>query len=170
MFWLSMLSVNRRCFQFVSLSVSRFINLLDSALPHLVPAWDYSLGTFNHIKVSRPKVFNMSFMVCAQQQALTRAYACAWLRCLFWFWIPVFIKTSSWYIPKYPVYFLWATTNILKRLIQAFMIKRHLVCLFFVCFFITCVFWCPLEHKAVLAAVQAPLSPHHSVPERLGDQ
>uniref|UniRef100_A0A3Q4HB06 HECT domain containing 3 n=1 Tax=Neolamprologus brichardi TaxID=32507 RepID=A0A3Q4HB06_NEOBR len=27
-----------------------FINLLDSALPHLVPAWDYSLGTFNQIK------------------------------------------------------------------------------------------------------------------------
>lgn len=105
-----MLSVNRRCFQFVSLSVCRFINLLDSALPHLVPAWDYSLGTFNQIKVSRPKAFNMSFMICAQQQA------------------------------------------------------------FFMCFFITCVFWCPLEHKAVLAAVQAPLSPHHSVPERLGDQ
>ena len=32
----------------------RFISLLDALLPHLVPAWDYSLGTFNHIKVSPP--------------------------------------------------------------------------------------------------------------------
>lgn len=32
--------------------VCRFITLLDSLLPHMVPAWDYSLGTFNQIKVS----------------------------------------------------------------------------------------------------------------------
>ncbi|XP_077415673.1 E3 ubiquitin-protein ligase HECTD3 isoform X1 [Vanacampus margaritifer] len=30
--------------------IQRFISLLDSVLPHFVPAWDYSLGTFNHIK------------------------------------------------------------------------------------------------------------------------
>lgn len=33
-----------------ALVIQRFINLLDSTLPHLVPAWDYSLGTFNQIK------------------------------------------------------------------------------------------------------------------------
>ncbi|XP_060753941.1 E3 ubiquitin-protein ligase HECTD3 isoform X2 [Neoarius graeffei] len=32
------------------LVILRFITVLDSLLPHLVPAWDYSLGTFNHIK------------------------------------------------------------------------------------------------------------------------
>nr|XP_015210635.1 PREDICTED: E3 ubiquitin-protein ligase HECTD3 [Lepisosteus oculatus] len=30
--------------------IQRFISLLDSLLPHLVPAWDYTLGTFNHLK------------------------------------------------------------------------------------------------------------------------
>ncbi|XP_046882909.1 E3 ubiquitin-protein ligase HECTD3-like [Hypomesus transpacificus] len=33
-----------------ALIIQRFISLLDSLLPHLVPAWDYSLGTFNQIK------------------------------------------------------------------------------------------------------------------------
>lgn len=33
-----------------ALVIQRFMVLLDSVLPHLVPAWDYSLGTFNHIK------------------------------------------------------------------------------------------------------------------------
>lgn len=33
-----------------ALVIQRFICLLDSVLPHLVPAWDYSLGTFNQIK------------------------------------------------------------------------------------------------------------------------
>ncbi|XP_057189975.1 E3 ubiquitin-protein ligase HECTD3 isoform X2 [Triplophysa rosa] len=33
-----------------ALVIQRFITLLDSLLPHMVPAWDYSLGTFNHIK------------------------------------------------------------------------------------------------------------------------
>ncbi|XP_033838136.1 E3 ubiquitin-protein ligase HECTD3 isoform X1 [Periophthalmus magnuspinnatus] len=33
-----------------ALVIQRFMILLDSVLPHLVPAWDYSLGTFNHIK------------------------------------------------------------------------------------------------------------------------
>uniref|UniRef100_A0AAR2K6C5 HECT domain-containing protein n=1 Tax=Pygocentrus nattereri TaxID=42514 RepID=A0AAR2K6C5_PYGNA len=33
-----------------ALVILRFISLLDSLLPHLVPAWDYSLGTFNQIK------------------------------------------------------------------------------------------------------------------------
>uniref|UniRef100_A0A8C9SD30 HECT domain containing 3 n=1 Tax=Scleropages formosus TaxID=113540 RepID=A0A8C9SD30_SCLFO len=33
-----------------ALVTQRFISLLDSLLPHLVPAWDYSLGTFNQIK------------------------------------------------------------------------------------------------------------------------
>ncbi|XP_063075071.1 E3 ubiquitin-protein ligase HECTD3 [Engraulis encrasicolus] len=33
-----------------ALVIQRFISLLDSLLPHLVPAWDYSLGTFNQIK------------------------------------------------------------------------------------------------------------------------
>ncbi|XP_031150221.1 E3 ubiquitin-protein ligase HECTD3 [Sander lucioperca] len=33
-----------------ALIIQRFICLLDSVLPHLVPAWDYSLGTFNQIK------------------------------------------------------------------------------------------------------------------------
>ncbi|KAG7283406.1 hypothetical protein CRUP_031459 [Coryphaenoides rupestris] len=33
-----------------ALVIQRFISLLDNLLPHLVPAWDYSLGTFNHIK------------------------------------------------------------------------------------------------------------------------
>uniref|UniRef100_A0A8C1Z9A6 HECT domain containing 3 n=1 Tax=Cyprinus carpio TaxID=7962 RepID=A0A8C1Z9A6_CYPCA len=32
------------------LVIQRFITLLDSLLPHMVPAWDYSLGTFNQIK------------------------------------------------------------------------------------------------------------------------
>lgn len=36
---------------FFHAALCRFISLLDSVLPHLVPAWDYSLGTFNHIKV-----------------------------------------------------------------------------------------------------------------------
>uniref|UniRef100_A0A4W5K3Y1 HECT domain containing 3 n=1 Tax=Hucho hucho TaxID=62062 RepID=A0A4W5K3Y1_9TELE len=36
------------------LCVLRFISLLDSLLPHLVPAWDYSLATFNHIKSIKP--------------------------------------------------------------------------------------------------------------------
>uniref|UniRef100_A0A672RJN0 E3 ubiquitin-protein ligase HECTD3-like n=1 Tax=Sinocyclocheilus grahami TaxID=75366 RepID=A0A672RJN0_SINGR len=35
-----------------ALVIQRFITLLDSLLPHMVPAWDYSLGTFNQIKVS----------------------------------------------------------------------------------------------------------------------
>lgn len=39
--------------QTLCLSLLRFICLLDSVLSHVVPAWDYSLGTFNHIKVSR---------------------------------------------------------------------------------------------------------------------
>uniref|UniRef100_A0A1A8KF71 HECT domain containing 3 n=1 Tax=Nothobranchius kuhntae TaxID=321403 RepID=A0A1A8KF71_NOTKU len=30
--------------------LQRFIVLLDNVLPHLVPAWDYSLGTFNQVK------------------------------------------------------------------------------------------------------------------------
>uniref|UniRef100_A0AAY4BE85 HECT domain containing 3 n=1 Tax=Denticeps clupeoides TaxID=299321 RepID=A0AAY4BE85_9TELE len=34
-----------------ALVIQRFISLLDSLLPHLVPAWDYSLGTFNQLKV-----------------------------------------------------------------------------------------------------------------------
>ncbi|XP_028832345.1 E3 ubiquitin-protein ligase HECTD3 isoform X2 [Denticeps clupeoides] len=33
-----------------ALVIQRFISLLDSLLPHLVPAWDYSLGTFNQLK------------------------------------------------------------------------------------------------------------------------
>ncbi|KAI5610538.1 E3 ubiquitin-protein ligase HECTD3 isoform X1, partial [Silurus asotus] len=33
-----------------TLLILRFITVLDSLLPHLVPAWDYSLGTFNQIK------------------------------------------------------------------------------------------------------------------------
>lgn len=33
-----------------ALVIQRFISLLDSLLPHLVPAWDYSLGTFNQVK------------------------------------------------------------------------------------------------------------------------
>lgn len=33
-----------------ALVIQRFMVLLDGVLPHLVPAWDYSLGTFNHIK------------------------------------------------------------------------------------------------------------------------
>uniref|UniRef100_A0A673K6P0 E3 ubiquitin-protein ligase HECTD3-like n=1 Tax=Sinocyclocheilus rhinocerous TaxID=307959 RepID=A0A673K6P0_9TELE len=33
-----------------ALVIQRFITLLDSLLPHMVPAWDYSLGTFNQIK------------------------------------------------------------------------------------------------------------------------
>ncbi|TKS79447.1 E3 ubiquitin-protein ligase HECTD3 [Collichthys lucidus] len=33
-----------------ALVIQRFIILLDSVLPHLIPAWDYSLGTFNQIK------------------------------------------------------------------------------------------------------------------------
>ncbi|XP_026994813.1 E3 ubiquitin-protein ligase HECTD3 isoform X1 [Tachysurus fulvidraco] len=32
------------------LVILRFITVLDCLLPHLVPAWDYSLGTFNQIK------------------------------------------------------------------------------------------------------------------------
>ncbi|XP_062872482.1 E3 ubiquitin-protein ligase HECTD3 [Trichomycterus rosablanca] len=32
------------------LVILRFISLLDGLLPYLVPAWDYSLGTFNQIK------------------------------------------------------------------------------------------------------------------------
>ncbi|XP_048844617.1 E3 ubiquitin-protein ligase HECTD3 [Brienomyrus brachyistius] len=32
------------------LVIQRFVTVLDGLLPHLVPAWDYSLGTFNHIK------------------------------------------------------------------------------------------------------------------------
>lgn len=32
---------------------NRFITLLDSVLPHLVPAWDFSLDTFNQIKVRK---------------------------------------------------------------------------------------------------------------------
>ncbi|KAM9322367.1 E3 ubiquitin-protein ligase HECTD3-like [Pholidichthys leucotaenia] len=32
------------------LVVQRFMSLLDNVLAHLVPAWDYSLGTFNQIK------------------------------------------------------------------------------------------------------------------------
>ncbi|XP_026864354.1 E3 ubiquitin-protein ligase HECTD3 isoform X1 [Electrophorus electricus] len=34
-----------------ALVILRFISLLDSLLPHLVPAWDYSLCTFSQIKV-----------------------------------------------------------------------------------------------------------------------
>ncbi|XP_010862687.1 E3 ubiquitin-protein ligase HECTD3 isoform X2 [Esox lucius] len=37
-----------------ALVIQRFISLLDSLLPHLVPAWDYSLATFNHIKRIKP--------------------------------------------------------------------------------------------------------------------
>ncbi|KAM9459370.1 E3 ubiquitin-protein ligase HECTD3 isoform 1-T1 [Salvelinus alpinus] len=37
-----------------ALVIQRFISLLDSLLPHLVPAWDYSLATFNHIKSIKP--------------------------------------------------------------------------------------------------------------------
>ncbi|TRY84150.1 hypothetical protein DNTS_026050 [Danionella cerebrum] len=33
-----------------ALVIQRFITLLDSLLPHMVPAWDYSFGTFNQIK------------------------------------------------------------------------------------------------------------------------
>nr|XP_046264244.1 E3 ubiquitin-protein ligase HECTD3-like isoform X2 [Scatophagus argus] len=33
-----------------ALVIQRFIRLLDSVLPHLIPAWDYSLGTFNQVK------------------------------------------------------------------------------------------------------------------------
>ncbi|KAJ3595563.1 hypothetical protein NHX12_004866 [Muraenolepis orangiensis] len=33
-----------------ALVIQRFISLLDNLLPHLVPAWDYSLGTFDHVK------------------------------------------------------------------------------------------------------------------------
>ncbi|XP_069014076.1 E3 ubiquitin-protein ligase HECTD3-like [Embiotoca jacksoni] len=33
-----------------ALVIQRFTCLLDSVLPHLVPAWNYSLGTFNHIQ------------------------------------------------------------------------------------------------------------------------
>ncbi|XP_053503338.1 E3 ubiquitin-protein ligase HECTD3 isoform X2 [Ictalurus furcatus] len=33
-----------------TLVILRFITVLDSLLPHLVPAWDYSLGTFSQIK------------------------------------------------------------------------------------------------------------------------
>ncbi|XP_051556154.1 E3 ubiquitin-protein ligase HECTD3-like isoform X3 [Myxocyprinus asiaticus] len=33
-----------------ALVIQRFITLLDCLLPHIVPAWDYSLGTFNQIK------------------------------------------------------------------------------------------------------------------------
>ncbi|XP_053738800.1 E3 ubiquitin-protein ligase HECTD3 [Synchiropus splendidus] len=33
-----------------ALVIQRFISILDSVLPHLVPAWDYSVGTFNQIK------------------------------------------------------------------------------------------------------------------------
>ncbi|XP_049602736.1 E3 ubiquitin-protein ligase HECTD3 isoform X4 [Syngnathus scovelli] len=33
-----------------ALIIQRFTSLLDSVLPHFVPAWDYSVGTFNHIK------------------------------------------------------------------------------------------------------------------------
>lgn len=33
-----------------ALVIQRFMVLLDNVLPHLVPAWDYSIGTFNHIK------------------------------------------------------------------------------------------------------------------------
>lgn len=40
----------------LSLALCRFICLLDSVLPHMVPAWDYSLGTFNQIKVSHFKM------------------------------------------------------------------------------------------------------------------
>lgn len=36
---------------FSSFTLYRFIALLDSVLPHLVPSWDYSLDTFNQIKV-----------------------------------------------------------------------------------------------------------------------
>lgn len=47
---------------FISCCVTlcRFISLLDSVLPHLVPAWDYSLGTFNQIKVRHHGVFKIS--------------------------------------------------------------------------------------------------------------
>ncbi|RXM29080.1 E3 ubiquitin-protein ligase HECTD3, partial [Acipenser ruthenus] len=34
-----------------ALVIQRFISLLDGLLPHLVPAWDYTLGTFSHLKV-----------------------------------------------------------------------------------------------------------------------
>ncbi|XP_028329338.1 E3 ubiquitin-protein ligase HECTD3 isoform X1 [Gouania willdenowi] len=33
-----------------ALVIQRFITLLDSVMPHVVPAWDYSLGTFSQIK------------------------------------------------------------------------------------------------------------------------
>ncbi|MBN3272630.1 HECD3 ligase, partial [Polyodon spathula] len=33
-----------------ALVIQRLICLLDGLLPHLVPAWDYTLGTFNHLK------------------------------------------------------------------------------------------------------------------------
>ncbi|XP_066534011.1 E3 ubiquitin-protein ligase HECTD3 isoform X2 [Hoplias malabaricus] len=36
-----------------TLLILRFISLLDGLLPHLVPAWDYSLGTFNQIKSTK---------------------------------------------------------------------------------------------------------------------
>lgn len=45
------------------LALCRFICVLDSVLPHLIPAWDYSLGTFNQIKVSHHEAFNIW---CAQ--------------------------------------------------------------------------------------------------------
>ncbi|KAL0966987.1 hypothetical protein UPYG_G00303120 [Umbra pygmaea] len=37
-----------------ALVIQRFISMLDSLLPHLVPAWDYSLVTFNQIKSIKP--------------------------------------------------------------------------------------------------------------------
>ncbi|KAF4086499.1 hypothetical protein AMELA_G00107190 [Ameiurus melas] len=37
-----------------TLVILRFITVLDSLLPHLVPAWDYSLGTFSQIKNIKP--------------------------------------------------------------------------------------------------------------------
>ncbi len=46
------------------LTLRRFICLLDSVLPHVVPAWDYSLGTFNQIKVSHPEAFKMYNNYC----------------------------------------------------------------------------------------------------------
>ncbi|MGH0185882.1 UNVERIFIED_CONTAM: hypothetical protein FKN15_019390 [Acipenser sinensis] len=33
-----------------ALVIQRFISLLDGLLPHLIPAWDYTLGTFSHLK------------------------------------------------------------------------------------------------------------------------
>ncbi|KAK1164096.1 E3 ubiquitin-protein ligase HECTD3-like [Acipenser oxyrinchus oxyrinchus] len=33
-----------------ALVIQRFISLLDGLLPHIVPAWDYTLGTFSHLK------------------------------------------------------------------------------------------------------------------------